>query len=315
MEDEVAYYSAVSSDHEEDPYSEIGLNSVASGMPIDGYVEYNYEVGRKGRGPGQFGGWIQHFTVSHDGKTLYACDVFNKRIQLIDLANRKPIHAFPSNMAGFKFQARGISVLRNGNLCINCVGFDGTSRIGIFTPEGRVVSNFGQGTIGSSCAMTVDSMDRITVMDRRRMQITTCSRDGKILGTFHPQIQGDVLRLGSDNRGRIIVPNHLDNSVIVFEPNGRAVYKIKPAYGSGHSFKYPGAVACDADDNILVCDVGNHKVTQFSSEGVFRTTLLSQKQHGLWRPHDIVATPQGNVLLSEVSQTYIKIFCFSARRY
>ena len=93
-------------------------------------------------------------------------------------------HAFPSNMAGFKFQARGISVLRNGNLCINCVGFDGTSRIGIFTPEGRVVSNFGQGTIGSSCAMTVDSMDRITVMDRytifNSVEINTIQVEAKL---------------------------------------------------------------------------------------------------------------------------------------
>lgn len=69
-------------------------------------------------------------------------------------------------MAGFQFQPRGIGILRNGNICLNCVGFEGVSRIGIFSPEGRVISYFGPGVIGSACAMTVDNTDRITIMDR-----------------------------------------------------------------------------------------------------------------------------------------------------
>jgi len=75
-------------------------------------------------------------------------------------------HAFPTSMPGFNFQARGIAVLRNGNLCVNCSGFNGTSRIGIFTQEGRIVNSFGPGITGSSSAMAVDNMDRITVIDR-----------------------------------------------------------------------------------------------------------------------------------------------------
>ena len=57
-------------------------------------------------------------------------------------------------------------MLRGGNICVNCVGFDGTSKIGIFTPDGQLVNSFGPGLIGQSLAMTVDPTDRIVVADR-----------------------------------------------------------------------------------------------------------------------------------------------------
>lgn len=75
-------------------------------------------------------------------------------------------HSFNTNIAQFNFQARGIAVLRGGNICVNCAGFNGSSRIGIFSPDGRIVSSFGENAIGASSAMTVDNMDRITVIDR-----------------------------------------------------------------------------------------------------------------------------------------------------
>lgn len=83
-----------------------------------------------------------------------------------NLTLNDPRSSFPTTMDNFKFQAQGIQVFRDGNMCINCVGFDGTSRIGIFTPEGRKVHSFGSGVIGSTSAIAVDAMDRITVIDR-----------------------------------------------------------------------------------------------------------------------------------------------------
>lgn len=134
-----------------------------------------------------------------------------------------------------------------------------------------------------------------------------------MLEQFDPHIDGDILRLASDTKGRILIPDHLNDAVQVYEPHGAAVMRIKPVPNSGYNFKYPGSVACDADDNIFVCDVGNHRVTQFNSEGVYRFTTLTKKEHHLWRPHDVLATPQGNLLLTEVCGTYVKVFCFGTR--
>ena len=147
---------------------------------------------------------------------------------------------------------------------------------------------------------------------RRKIRIITFSKEGKVLEQFDPHIEGDILRLASDSRGRILIPDHLHDAVQVYEPHGAPVMRIRPVLTTGYSFKYPGSVTCDADDNILVCDVGNHRVTQFNSEGVYRATVLSKKNHNLWRPHDILATAQGNLLLTEVSGTFVKIFCFGS---
>lgn len=74
--------------------------------------------------------------------------------------------SIPANIEKYKFQPRGIHVLRDGNLCVNCSGFDGTSKIGIFTPDGRLINTVGENFLGSICAMTVDGLDRISLMDR-----------------------------------------------------------------------------------------------------------------------------------------------------
>nr|XP_002126969.1 tripartite motif-containing protein 3-like [Ciona intestinalis] len=298
--------------HGEDPYEKVGISSLSSGMPISGYVDYSYEVGRKGNSSGQFGGWIQHFAVSDDGTKLYACDVWNKRIQLISLPDRKSLHSFETNIAGFNFQARGIHILRNGDLCVNCVGYNGTSKVAIFSPEGQTISHFGPGVFGSTSAMAVDEMDRISVVDRRKMRVITCSKTGKMVDSFDPGIKDEILRISADSKGRLIIPDHLQNAVYVFEHNGRPSNAIKPSPGCGYDFKYPAGVACDSHDNILVADVGNHRVSQFTSEGVYRASVLTKRDNGMWRPHDVVATKSGSLLVSEVSGTYIKVFNFNS---
>ena len=69
-------------------------------------------------------------------------------------------------MENYNFQPRGIYVLKDGNICVNCIGFDGTSRIGIFSPDGRLIKTVGENFLGSVCAITVDNLDRISIMDR-----------------------------------------------------------------------------------------------------------------------------------------------------
>ncbi|XP_039267090.2 uncharacterized protein LOC120342366 [Styela clava] len=299
-------------EEEEDPYEEVGRKFIAD-VPIEGYVEYTYEIGSKGRNPCQFGGWIQHYAISEDGYTLYACDVFNKRIQIISLPDRKCIHSFTTTMPQYDFQARGISVLRGGNICVNCVGFDGTSRIGIFTKEGQLIRHFGQGEIGSSSAITVDSMDRISVVDRRKMTILTLSKNGKKLGAFSNPVKQDCLRICANSRGDLLIPDHLNNAVWYCDEHGNIKGKLKPPGGPAAGFMYPAGVAVDSHDNIFICDVGNHSIAKFGQDGEYCRRVLTKADNSIWRPHDIVISKRGQVLISEVNKTYIKLFGYTSQ--
>ena len=46
---------------------------------------FDYQFGRKGYGPGEFEGWLQHFCVSNDGSLLVACDPWKRNVRIIDL--------------------------------------------------------------------------------------------------------------------------------------------------------------------------------------------------------------------------------------
>lgn len=296
-------------DPNEDPYEVFGRKEQLE-IPIDGLVDYTYEIGSKGRGPAQFGGWIQHFCISDDGYTLYTCDSFNKRIQIISLPDRKCKHSFPTTLPQYEYSARGIAVLRGGNICVNCVGFDGTSRIGIFTPDGQLVNSFGPGLIGQSLAMTVDQTDRITVIDRRRMRITLMSKNGEGINSFPNPVKDDSLRICANGRGDLILPDHLNNIVWMLDDHGSPKGKLFPPGGSRAAFAYPAGVAVDAKDNIFVCDVGNHSVVKFGPEGQFCRRILTKNDNSLFRPHDITISSRGHLLISEVAKTYIKLMGF-----
>ena len=147
---------------------------------------------------------------------------------------------------------------------------------------------------------------------RRKMKVITCSKEGQLLESFNPGIKDDLLRICANSRGQLIIPDHLHDSVTLYDPSGSPLQTIKPLCGSDHEFRYPCGVTCDCDDNIFICDVGNHRVLTFTPEGHYRSTLLNRREQKLWRPHDIFATNDGKILLTEVAQTFVKVFYFTS---
>jgi len=277
---------------------------------ISGYVNFEYEIGRKGDGNGQFGGWLQFFCTNKESDTLYCCDTSNKRIQVFDLNKRTFKYSFPTYIKGKEFQARGIYCLRNGNLCVNAVGLDDDSSICIYTSEGRLISQFAKGKIGYPSAMVVDDMDCINIFNRRSSRISRWDKEGVRINDFDSGIRGDVLRMAADTRGRLIVPEHLGNKVTIFEPTGSRVISVCPQSNCEYSFRYPAGVACDDSDNFYVCDLGNNRISKFSNIGVHIVAALTKRHNQIYNPHDIFLTSSNQLIYSHVSAHYVKVFSF-----
>ena len=49
------------------------------------------------------------------------------------------------------------------------------------------------------------------------MQVVTCSSTGERIGRFDPVVSTEVLRMTTDSCGRIIMPEHLENAVHIYE--------------------------------------------------------------------------------------------------
>jgi len=279
---------------------------------ITGSVEYSFDLGKKGNGDGEFNLWVQHFTASRDGSVMYACDAVNKRIHVFDLKTRKFKFTIPVTIGRHSYQPRGVHVLRNGDLCVCCVGIDHESCIATFSPEGNFLSSFGQGQIGYPMAMTVDPSDIVVVYNRRNTLVSRWTIDGCQLNEFElDDVNGDILRMAADSLGRIIVPDHLDNKVHIFNPNGARAMIISPHPKSPHAFKYPAGVCCDRHDNVYVCDLGHHRVVKFSKQGEYRGAVLSEfSDEGVFDCHDAKVVFGGKILYTHLSATYVKVFCF-----
>lgn len=142
------------------------------------------------------------------------------------------------------------------------------------------------------------------------MRITTVSKNGEGINAFQNPVSGDSLRICSNSRGDIILPDHLNNFVWFLDERGAPKGKLHPPGGSQAAFCYPAGVAVDAMDSIFVCDVGNHCIVNFDHDGHFTGRILS-KSDSLWRPHDISISGRGHLLASEVSKTYVKLFGYS----
>ena len=134
--------------------------------------------------------------------------------------------------------------------------------------------------------------------------------EGCQLNKFELDIDGDILRIAADTLGRIIVPDHLDNRIHIFNPNGARAMIINPHPNSGYSFKYPAGVDCDHEDNVYVCDLGHHRVVKFTRHGEYRGPVLSEFADGVYDCHDVKVAAGRKMLYSHLQATYVKVFCF-----
>jgi DNA-binding beta-propeller fold protein YncE len=70
---------------------------------------------------------------------------------------------------------------------------------------------------------------------------------------------------------RIFVPDHGNDRVQIFSPNGEFI-TLWGSSGTGPGqFDGPAVVAFDTDGNVYVTDSGNQRVQKFSSDGTFIT--------------------------------------------
>lgn len=131
----------------------------------------------------------------------------------------------------------GISVTSQGNFVV----FDrGDCKIGVFTPEGERIHQFGHYGDGDShlCMadfLTVDAHDRILVCDSGHHCVKVYDLNGTFLGRFGER---------GTSEGYLL---------------------------------WPKSVSVDSADNILVSDQKNKRISLFSPDGRFIQTILNTK--------------------------------------
>ena len=120
----------------------------------------------------------------------------------------------------------------------------------------------------------------------------------------------DPMGVALNDRDEIVVADHGNHRVQVFDSNGTFLRSFGHRAENGGELKNPTGIAIDKNRNVLVTENGNHRVQIFSWEGRHlgsfggKGSLDSQ----LLNPWGLSLDSTGNVIVADTGNKLIKIF-------
>ena len=206
--------------------------------PAAADAEFLRTWGTIGTGPGQFR--LPDGLGVDTGGSVWVADRDNNRIQKFTWQGR--VQPFPPFKRTHLTSARGHFNLPYG-VAVNGLGElyvadTHNHRIQQFTPEGKLVRMWGRkgrapGEFDTPRGLTVDVFGNVWVADHTNQRVQKFSHDGKLLGVFGAN--------GGDG---------------------------SPGSGPGQFFE-PRGMASDAEGNIYVAEMVNHRVQVLRNDGSF----------------------------------------------
>ncbi|XP_078599312.1 tripartite motif-containing protein 2-like [Branchiostoma floridae x Branchiostoma japonicum] len=248
-------------------------------------------VGKKGSGDTEFN-WPTSLAVTTDGN-IVVTDRDNKRLQFLDKDGS-------SKKIDLSFYPLCVAVLTNGELLVTGDGHSIRVLDRHGRREERIIQVEGATDIKATTrGVAVDRFGRIIVTVGT--QTFVISPSGDIIRKFEEKGQSQqqsVLHVTVNTSNQIIVSNMRNNNLEIYDPAGRHLFTAGSfGWGPGQ-LNYPAGVVTDSEDNMMVADSVNHRVSLFSEDGVFIRHVLTQEKHGLNFPMGL-AMHDGQLVVSD----------------
>ncbi|KAI8483523.1 hypothetical protein Bbelb_387460 [Branchiostoma belcheri] len=259
-------------------------------------------IGKAGKEAGEFDSPL--CIAITGGQDVVATDYRNKCLQVVD------------KEGGFKrkidlgFQPECVTALDSGELLVTGDG----PKVHVMNSEGRGervihVRNVAEkDTVGGGIA--VDGLGRIVVTVG--WQVFVLLPNGTPVCEFGDRDFGYILRVATDSRNHVIVSDMRNNNVKVFDPDYGILFKFGK-HGSGDGqLDHPMGLYVDGDDNIIVCDSHNHRVSQFDRDGLFVRHLLT-REDGLHYPWGLTLMHDGKMVVCDMDSKNGRMKLFSLK--
>jgi hypothetical protein len=123
------------------------------------------------------------------------------------------------------------------------------------------------------------STGKVTVYSDQLQPVLTIQHDN----TGHSLYGGPCYI--TENRNSDIIVSDYSRGVVVTERGGRHRFSYT-GHPSGSGL-YPLGICTDALSHILVCDDNTYTVQMIDKDGHFLSLLLTQQQHGIYRPEGL----------------------------
>ena len=208
---------------------------------------------------------------------------------------------WPTLPSGWNFgETAGVALDGQGHVYVL---HRGRNPIMEFTPDGRLIRSWGEGTFIRVHAIRVDPEGNIWTVDNDTHQVLKMDRTGRVQMVFGRRGQSgetdELFNRPTDvafgPNGEIYVTDGYGNSrVVKFSKQGRYITAWgKPGKGEGE-FDLPHTVAVDQQGRVFVGDRENYRVQVFDSDGKF----LTQWTH-VGSPWGFALQPDGTLFMTD----------------
>ena len=256
--------------------------------------------------PGDVPRRLYGIAVNTEGKIVVA-DYTGHSVYVLDRDGNclRKLGGKGTNSGQFNYPA-GVSFLDDNEILIADEENHRIQQINIQT--GTVVKSFGKRGVGKREFMNpvdvcLDDKGRIVVTECCGHRIQVLSRDGETISMFGDRDPEKLLHPMSciPYKNRFFVTDSGNDCIKVCDQSGTFFYKFGKQGNQDGQFYALRGVLLDSFNNLLVCDMNNNRVQQFSLDGRFIGKTIT----GLLSPFRIAAAPDGRILVTSLTATKI----------
>ncbi len=195
------------------------------------------------------------------------------------------------------------------------------SRIIVLDKKGRLKFTFGKrgdkkGEFKSPKGIDISEDGKVLIADSGNHRIQIFDLKGNFLKMFavksspgeKPSDPVDVL--ASKLKGNIYVSDNENHKIKVYDKNGTFKFEWGKYGESSGEFRYPGMMAANQHNEILVVDVLNTRVQKFDPFGNHISNIGSWGvlPGKLFRPKGVVLDKKGRVFISDSYMGFVQVF-------
>ena len=162
-----------------------------------------------------------------------------------------------------------------------------------------------KGEFSNPVGVCLDEQHRIVITEFHNERIQVVTQDGETIAMFGDSGPEKLNRPRSciPYKNMFLVSDGDNNCIKVFNQSGTFLHKFGKQGNQDGQFNCPYDMLVDSSSNLLVCDDGNNRVQQFSSDGRFTGKTITH----LPCPIGIATAPDGRILVTSFSAKNVYI--------
>ncbi|XP_078657562.1 uncharacterized protein LOC144903384 [Branchiostoma floridae x Branchiostoma belcheri] len=157
-----------------------------------------------------------------------------------------------------------------------------------------------EGVLSRLQGLAVDTTGRIIATEGR--QVFVLLPDGTEVCTFDVASEGGPVRLypATNSSDRIIISDQSGHTIKLYDASGNLIRQMGGKGKDDGQLLSPADVCADAEDNIIVADTKNNRVSQFNPEGTFDKHLVVEENYVRF-PWGVAMTGDGRLVVSSLA--------------